>query len=411
MRVRHALLGGLMLVLALGLVSWLWRKPVSGVQQGPIIIGLIHAQTGPLATSERPLVAAIRLAVDEINQSGGLLGRQVEVRVEDTRSNASATAGAAATRLIKEQQAVALFGCWSSGCRQVVQAVVEAQHHLLFYPMAHEGMGRSPNIVYTGPTPNQQVLPATDWAMQRFGRRVYLVGTNALFPSRVNAMLRDFIQLGGGQVLGERYVTLAAADVQGLIADLQKLQPDVVLSTLSGDSNQAFFDGLVAASLVDLPLLSFTAAEPEMRAFGGGRLSRHFTAWSYLQSLPGQANATFLSRLRALNGPDTQASDPAMSSYVGVQLWAAAVRELGSTQTDAVNANVLQQSVSAPHGYVALDAQSRRLWRPLRIAQVRPDGELAEVWQSSRHIRSSPWPAFRSTDHWAAVLARTEGRP
>ncbi|MEO6281432.1 urea ABC transporter substrate-binding protein [Roseateles sp.] len=411
MRVRLALLGGLMLVLALALGAWLWRKPPAGAEQGPIVIGLLHALTGPLATSELPLVAAVQLAVDEINQGGGLLGRRVELRTEDTLSNARVTAAAAAERLIGEQQAVALFGCWSSGCREAVRPVVETRHHLLFYPMTHEGMERSPNIVYTGPTPNQQVLPATDWAMTGFGRRVYLVGTDSLFPHRVNAMLRDFVQLGGGRVLGERYVTLGSADVQALIADLQTLQPDVVLSTLSGDSNRAFFDGLVAAALTDLPLLSFTAAEPEMRAYGGGRLDRHFTAWSYLQSLPGAANTAFLARLRALNGADTQASDPAVSAYVGVQLWAAAVRELGSTQTEAVNANVLQQSVSAPHGYAAMDAQSRHLWRQLRIAQVRPDGQLAEVWQVPRLIRPASWPAFRPTEHWAAIVAQPGGRP
>ena len=115
-------------------------------------------------------------------------------------------------------------------------------------------------------------------------------------------------------------------------------------------------------------------------------------------------------RLRALNGADTQVSDPAVSSYVGVHLWAAAVRELGSAQTEGVNANVLQQSVSAPHGYAAVDAQSRHLWRQLRIAQVRPDGQLVEVWQVPRPIRPAPWPAFRSTEHWAAVVARPGGR-
>jgi len=414
MRVRLALLGGLVLVLALGLAVHLWRKPAgegNAQEDGPIVIGLVHALSGPLATSERPLVAAVKLAVDEINQGGGLLGRRVELRIEDTRSNATATASAAATRLINEQHAVALFGCWSSGCREKVQAVVEAQQHLFFYAMAHEGMERSAHIIYTGPTPNQQVLPATDWAMQGFGRRVYLVGTDALFPRRVNAMLRDFIRLGGGQVLGERYVRLGSPDVDAVIAELQALQPDLVLSTLSGDSNGAFFDALVAAALTDLPLLSFTAAEPEMRAYGGGRLDRHFTAWSYLQSLPAPANTAFLARLRALNGADTQVSDPAVSSYVGVQLWAAAVRELRSPQTAAVNANVLQQSVSAPHGYAAVDAQSRHLWRQLRIAQVRPDGQLAEVWQVPRHIRPAPWPAFRSTEHWAAIVARAGGRP
>jgi urea transport system substrate-binding protein len=404
MRIRLALLGGLVLLLALALAGYLWRRPAAGAGEGPIVIGLLHALSGPMATSEAPLVAAVRLAVKEINDGGGLLGRRVELRVEDTRTDPAVTA-AAAQRLIRDDRAVALFGCWTSACRQAVRPVVEAHRHLLFYPMAHEGMERSAHILYTGPTPNQQILPATDWAMSGFGRRIYLLGTEGPFARRANAMLRDFVRLGGGQVVGERYVPLGSAELGGVVAELQGLQPDLVLSTLSGDSNGAFFDALVGAALTDLPLLSFAAAEPEMRAYGGGRLDRHFTAWSYLQSLADPANEAFLARLRALDGAASQTSDPAVSAYVGVRLWAAAVHEVGSPQTEVVNANLMQQSVAAPHGLAAVDAQSRHLWRQLRIAQVRPDGQLGEVWRVTRYIRPAPWPAFRSTAHWSAVAA------
>lgn len=411
MRVRLALLGGLILLLALAAAALLLRRPPAEAREGgPIVIGVLHALSGPMATSEAPLVQAVRLAVDEINGGGGLLGRRVVLGVEDTRAD-PAVAAAAATRLIREQHAVALFGCWTSLCRQAVRPVVEARRHLLFYPMAYEGMEQSPHIVYTGPTPNQQVLPATDWAMQTFGRRVYLVGTDGPFPRRVNAMLRDFVRLGGGEVVGERYVRLGATDVAEVTAELQAQRPAVVLSTLSGDSNGAFFDALAAGPLVGLPLLSFAAAEPDMRAYGGGRLARHYTAWGYLQSLPGSANADFLARLRRAHGAAAQASDPAVSAYVGVHLWAAAVRELGGTQTEAVNANVLQQGVAAPHGHVEVDVQTRHVRRPLRIAQVQPDGQLREVWQLPRPVKPAPWPAFRSRAHWAAIVAAPGATP
>lgn len=410
MRARLALLGGVLLVAALALAGYLAQKPAAEATQSPIVIGLLQALSGPMATSEAPLVAAVKLAVEEINADGGLLGRPVELKIEDTRSDPR-IAAAAAERLISVERAAALFGCWSSACRQAVKPVVETHRHLLFYPLAYEGMEASPHIIYTGATPNQQVLPATHWAMHGFGRRVYLIGTDGLYPRRVHAMLRDFIQLGEGQVLGDRYIPLGGSDMGGVLADLQKLQPDVVLSTLSGDSNRAFFDALVAAGLTDLPLLSFSAAEPEMKAYDGGRLDRHFTAWSYLQSLPGDANEGFLARFRRSQGEAAQASDPAVSAYVAAQLWAAAVREVGSPRTDAVNANVLQQTVAAPYGFAAVDSRSRHLWRQLRIAQVRPGGLLTEVYGLPRYIRPEPWPAFRSTEYWTAVMPHVGARP
>jgi urea transport system substrate-binding protein len=408
MRLRAALLGTLILLAAAALAAWLWQR--AGGERGPIVIGLLQAQSGPLATSEGALAAAVRLAVQDLNAAGGLLGRQVELRVQDTRSDPQAAA-AGAERLIREHRAVALFGCWTSLCREAVRPVVESHRHLLFYPMAYEGLERSPHIVYTGPTPNQQVLPAADWAMQGFGRRVYLVGSDGLFSRRVNAMLRDFVRLAGGTVVGEHYLPYGTTDASAVIQELREQAPDIVLSTLSGDCNRALFDGLVAADLADQPLLSFTAGESEMRAYGGGRLDRHFAAWSYLQSLPGAANEAFVARLRASQGESAQASDPAVSAHTAVKLWAAAVAEVGSARTDAVNANVVLQSVEAPHGFAAVDAQTRHLWRRLPIAQVQPDGQLVEVWQSPRYIKPAVWPAFRSREHWARVVAEAGGAP
>ncbi|WP_331177856.1 urea ABC transporter substrate-binding protein [Roseateles sp.] len=407
LRPRWALLGGLLLVLALGLVISLLQKSSGQDERNPIVIGMLHALSGPMAKSEAPLVAAVKMAVEELNAGGGLLGRRVELKIEDSRSDPR-VAAAAAERLIGSDRVVALFGCWSSTCRLAVKPVVETHRHLFFYPAAHEGMEQSAHIVYTGPTPNQQALPATDWAMRSFGRRVYLVGTDGLYQRRLGAVLRDFVQLGEGQLLGERYVPLGASDMGEVVADLRQLRPDVVLSAISGDSNQAFFDALVAAGLGDLPLLSLGAAEPEMKAFDGGRLARHFSAWSYLQAQPGPANEVFLARLRRSQGEATQASDPAVSAYVAVQLWAAAVRELGSPQTDAVNTNVLHQSVVGPQGSAAVDSRSRHLWRQLRIAQVKPDGRLDEVLVLPRYIRPEPWPTFRSTEHWVTEMVRIE---
>lgn len=408
MRVRLALLVGLIMLLMAGAgLAYLFKRASAPDASQPIVIGQLQALSGSMVTSEAPLAAAARLAVEEINAAGGLLGRRVELRIEDTRAT-PAIAAAAAEKLITGQHAVALFGCWTTACRDAVRPVVERHKHLLFYPMSYEGMEQSPHIIYTGATPNQQVLPATDWAMHGFGRRVYLVGTDGPYPHRVHEMLHDFIALGGGRVIGERYVPLGSAEVGEAVADIRQLQPDFVLSTLGGSSNAAFFDALVAAGLTDLPLLSFGASEPEMRAFGGGRLDRHFAAWSYLQSLAAADNAAFLAKLRRSQGEAAQASDPAVSVYVAVQLWAAAVRELGSPQTEVVNANVLQQTVPAPHGFVAVDAQTRHVWRQLRIAQVRPDGSLHEVYALPRYIKPAPWPAFRSVEHWDGAMQRAK---
>lgn len=406
-RTAQGLLLALIVVTVAGALAWglLARQD----ERRPIVVGVLHALTGTMAVSEAPLVTAVQLAVAEINAAGGLLGRPVQVVVEDTRSD-PAVAAAAAERLITEQHAAVLLGCWTSACRKAVKPVVERHRHLLLYPMSYEGFEQSPHIVYLGATPNQQLLPATGWALQGFGRRVYLVGSDYVFPRVAHALLRDFIQLQGGQVLGERLLPLGSGEMTAVVDDLRRLKPDLVLSTINGDSHGAFFSALAEAGLADVPLLSFSAAEREMRTHGGGRLHRHFAAWSYLATLPGAENEAFLARLQRQGAAVADASDPLVSAYVGVQLWAAAVREVGDPQTEAVNANIDQQSVAAPHGLAALDAQTRHVWRRLRIAQVRPDGQLVEVAAPPRLIKPSPWPTYRPRSSWADLMGRHDER-
>jgi urea transport system substrate-binding protein len=184
----------------------LWREPA------PLRIGVLHSLTGTMAIGEAPLVDAVRLAAEEINAGGGLLGRPVELVVADGRSD-PAVFVAEAERLIVEEKIDALFACWTSACRKAVKPVVERYGHLMFYPVQYEGLEQSPNIVYTGSVPNQQIIPGTRWALDAFGKRVYLIGSDYIFPRAANRIVHDLIAAADGRVLGERYLPLGSADV------------------------------------------------------------------------------------------------------------------------------------------------------------------------------------------------------
>ncbi|MFC1673841.1 transporter substrate-binding protein, partial [Pseudomonadota bacterium] len=158
--------------------------------QPPIKIGVIHSLSGTMARSEKPLVDMVQMAVDEINAAGGLLGRQLGVNVRDTGSSPTAAAKAAERLIVKDGVDV-LFGCWTSACRKAVKPVVERHNHVLFYPLQYEGLEQSPNIIYTGAAPNQQIIPAGVWALEQLGRRVFLVGSDYVFPRTANVLLSD----------------------------------------------------------------------------------------------------------------------------------------------------------------------------------------------------------------------------
>ncbi len=408
LRILAVLLAGLAL-LAFAALWGGWERPWPQVAAEPARVGVLVSRSGTMAVSEAPLAAAAALAIEAINASGGIAGRRLEMRLGDGRSDPAVFA-AEAERLIVEEDVSVLVGCWTSACRKAVRPVVEKHRHLLIYPLQYEGLEQSPNILYTGAAPNQQILPGARWAMNEFGRRVYLLGSDHVFPRVAHRMLADLVESNGGEVVGERFLPLGGHDFGPVLADLDRRQPDVLLNTLNGDSNAAFIAALVDAGLTDLPVLSFSLAEPEMTAWGGGRLSRHYAAWGYFQSIPDARNQAFVAAFKAHAGPDALTSDPIEAVYVGLYLWASAARELGTVEPGRVNsATLLRQTLAAPSGVAAIDAHTRHLWRPLRIGRVEPDGQFRPVYASPRPLRPAPWPSHRNQEEWRQLIGERSG--
>lgn len=375
----------------------------------PVIkIGILHSLTGTMALNESTLVDALQLGIAESNASGGINGQTIEAVVADCRSDAAYCAQQA-ERLITEEKVSALFGCWTSACRKAVKPVVEKHRHLLFYPLQYEGMEISPNIIYTGATPNQQIIPAVNWAVEKLGKKVYLVGSDYVFPRMANIIIKDMLKVQGGVVAGERYLVLGDSDMAALVADIVKQRPQVILNTLNGDSNAAFFAALEKAGLGNLPMLSFSVAENGMKAWGGARLTRHYAAWNYFQSLPGAENRQLQAAYRERYGEGKLISDPMQASCIAMHLWVQAAREAGSAEPAKVQRTILRQSLRAPEGVVSVDAQTRHLWKTPRIGKVRPDGQFDIVWDAGQAQEPVPFPGYRYREEWLALLQSAEG--
>lgn len=402
----HLLVVVVVVALAAAAVLFFLLRPAPAP---PIRIGVLHSLTGTMAESERPLVDAIRLAVEEINAAGGLLGCPVEMRVVDGRSD-DAVFAAEARRLIEKEKVSALFGCWTSSCRKAVKPVVERHHHLMFYPLQYEGLEQSPHIYYLGAAPNQQIIPGVLWALDNLGRRIYLVGSDYVFPRTANLIIRDLAEANSGTVLAERYRPLGDADFRAIVAEIRTLRPDVVLSTLNGDSNTHFFRALHEARLGEVPVMSFSVAEEGLEAIGAQAFHpNHYAVWSYFQSLAGERNRRFVEAFQKRYGTRRTTSDPVMTAYAGVHLWAQAIKEAGTDNPREVNRAALHHSLNAPGGMLAVDRSTRHAWKPARIGKARADGQFDLVWQSGSALRPVPFLEYRSRAEWLKLAAKTNG--
>ncbi len=374
-----------------------------GRAQPPVKIGVLHSLSGAMAASEAPLVDAIRLAVEEINRSGGLNGRPLEMIVADCRSD-DAYCAEQAGKLITRDAVQALFGCWTSSCRKAVKTVVEKHHHLLFYPLQYEGLEQSPDIIYTGAVPNQQTIPMALWALRQHGKRFYLIGSDAIFPRTANRMVKDVLHAQGGQLLGERYKPPGASDMAAEVREIAARRPDFILNTLSGDSNLHFFRALREAGIDagTIPVFSTSIAEVELAATRPELLAGHYAAWNYFQSVDSETNRAFVARFKQRFGQERVLDDPMEASYIGVMLWADSVRSAGTTDLIPVKNVLTQQSMAAPQGIVAVDFNTGHLWKTVRIGRARPDGQFDIVWQSEAAVHPAPFPFYRSRQEWLA---------
>lgn len=353
-------------------------------------IGVLHSLEGTMAASERPLVDAALLAVEEVNAAGGLLGATIEAVVADGRSD-PATFGREAGRLAGMEGITTLFGCWTSSARKAVRREVEAAGALLWYPVQYEGLEESPNVFYTGATINQQVEPALDWALTELGRSFFLVGSDYVYPRTANRLARAILESHGGTVSGEALVPLGSTDFSDVVRRLREIGPQVVFSTINGDSNASFYRKLAAEGLTasGYPVIAMSVAENELASIGKPAHG-HLACWGYVQGLGTEANRRFVAAWRARYGHGRSTSDPIATAYGQVHLWAAAVRKAGSFDPQAVAAAAPGCRLASPLGEICI-RPNHHVTRSALVGRVGHDGHLEVVWSSGAPFEPLPW--------------------
>ncbi len=366
--------------------------PAPAQADGTVKVGVLQSLSGTMAISEVPLENAELLAIDQLNAKGGVLGKQIAPVIEDGASDPS-TFAQKATKLIEEDKVVTVFGGWTSSSRKAMLPVIQRLHGLLWYPVQFEGNECSPNIMYSGAQPNQQALPAFTWAEQKGYKKIFLLGSDYVYPRTANLILKKHIAHDGLTLSGEEYVPLGGTDFSSIVAKIEQSKPDIIINTLNGDSNVSFFKQMAAAGMTPdkLPVMSFSIAEPEAQAMGPKLLAGSFTSWNYFQSLPGPTNADFVAAYKAKFGASSVVDDPMVHGYVDVMEWAAAVKKAGTFDPKAVrDAAVALGFKDSPLGKVKF-APNQSMVQTGYIGELQPDGQFKIIWSSPGPIEPQPY--------------------
>jgi urea transport system substrate-binding protein len=368
-----------------------------------IKVGILHSLSGTMAISEVSVRDAELLAIEEINAKGGVLGKKIEAKVEDGASDWP-TFAEKAQKLISVDKVATTFGGWTSASRKAMLPVFEKNKALLWYPVQYEGLETSPYIFYSGATTNQQIIPGMDYLKAQGKTKIFLVGSDYVFPRTANKEIKAYAAANGVTIVGEEYTPLGHTEYSTVVNKLKDAKPDAVFNTLNGDSNVAFFKQFKAAGLTaaQMPVMSVSVAEEETRGIGAENIAGHLTAWNYYQTTDTPANKTFVDAYKKKFGANRVTDDPIEAGYVQVYLWAAAVTKAGTTEVEAVKKAADGITFDAPEGKVTIDGATQHLYKTARIGVVQADGLIKEVSASPAPIKPDP---YLKSYPWAAGLS------
>ena len=369
-------------------------------------VGILHSLSGTMSISEVAVHEAELLAIKEINEDGGVLGRQIEPVIEDGASDWP-TFAEKAEKLLTVDEVEVVFGGWTSASRKAMLPVFEGLDGLLFYPVQYEGLEASPNIFYTGATTNQQIVPALDYLKEQGHTEIYLVGSDYVFPRTANRIITQYAAANGMTIVGEDYLPLGETDTATVVSKVIAAQPDVVFNTLNGDTNVAFFKELTAkgATAETVPTISVSVAEEEVAGIGLDNIEGHLVAWNYYQTTETPENEAFVAAFKAEYGEDRVTADPIEAAYNGVYIWAAAAEEAGSFEVADVREAAAGLELATPEGPLTVHDSNQHVHKTARIGVINSEGLIDEVWSSGEPIE--PDPCLENYD-WADGLAQGE---
>lgn len=368
-----------------------------GATGGTIKVGILHSLSGTMAISEKSVVDAEQLAIEEINNAGGVLGKKIEAIVEDGASDWP-TFNEKAKKLIDQDKVATVFGCWTSASRKAVLPTFESKNHMLWYPVQYEGQECSKNIFYTGAAPNQQIEPSVEWLLKNKGKEFFLVGSDYVFPRTANTIIKAQLAAKGGKTVGEDYIPLGGTEVTPIIAKIKAALPNggVIYNSLNGDSNVAFFKQMQGAGMGPdkYPSMSVSIAEEEVKAIGVEYLKGHYAAWNYFQTVDTPESKKFVEAFKKKYGDDRVVNDPMEAAYIMVYLWKQAVEKAGGIDDiEKVRTAALGQTFDAPEGKVTLE-NNHHLAKVVRIGEVRDDGLFNIVYDTKTAVKPVPWNQF-----------------
>jgi branched-chain amino acid transport system substrate-binding protein len=364
---RRGFLGGTALTIA---APWVVRARA----EDAISIASIYDLSGGLEIYGQPMDACLDLAISELNEAGGLLGRQIAVQKHDPQSSIQLYTQFA-TEAATSQKASVVFAGITSASREAIRPILRRYETLYFYAALYEGGVCDRNTFCTGSTPAQTISKLMPFAVKNYGKKVYVLAADYNYGQISAKWVKDYTGQEGGSVVAAEFFPLDVTDFSAAIQKIQAAKPDVIYSLLVGGNHMSFFRQWAAAGMANkIPIVSTD--------FGVGNEHIVLTppesdgvvsAFGYFQEIKSEANDAFMKRYRGKFGADAPyVNELAATTYNAVHHWANGVRKAGSLdRMPVIEAIESGSTVAGPGGPSTIDPRTHHCTTDVHIARVR----------------------------------------
>lgn len=331
-------------------------------------------QSGGLDIYGKPMVDATRMAIDEINAAGGLLGKQVELKVYDPQSTIQFYTQFATQAAAGDRANVVHAGI-TSASREAIRPTFSRFKTLYFYNTLYEGGVCDLNCFCTGSTPAQTVEKLVPHVMKKWGKKVYIVAADYNYGQITAQWVQKYVRDNGGDAVEIEFFPLDVTNFGPTIKKIQAAKPDLVMSALVGGAHVSFYRQYAAAGMnKNVPIASTTfGVGNEHKLISAQEGDGMICAYSYFEEVDSPANKAFVDRFKKRLGPDAPAlNELAARSYEAALIWAEAVKNAGTVERDpVVEALRSGVGVDGPSGRVSIEPKTNHALQNVYLAELK----------------------------------------
>lgn len=368
-----------------------------GSSGGPIRVGVISPLSGAWTVYGKAHSAGFELAVEEINEAGGTLGREWELVIADSKTEPQVVTEQA-NRLVREEQVDFLAGTFSSAERNAAGPVATQADKLLLYPTFYEGQSQqfypgvcNPNIFMFGPEPSEQVWPHLEYMVDKHGGKFFMIGSDYVWPQETNRLTRQRLEELGGSVVEEVYIPFNTPQYGSVINQIKRSGADVVFLSLTGSDTVNFRRQFAAAGMKD-DFVVWTVDDEEAATSGIGpdATEGDYVSFDYFWSIDTPNNEKFRAKVKEKH-PDVIMNTVGVAMYNAAHMTAMAIEEAGEVSTEGIRSALEGMTFDgAPQGTITMRAEDHQAVLPSYLVQARPNwtgpDDMFELVQSVESV-------------------------